>query len=162
MSTQTLSPAPVIELDRPPLRRLGVVPVAEMFETLVIRPAPAFPRTPLRLVELPARPAARPIERAEPNPLKLTRRGRLALVVVAFLCMAFGFLIAPSFSFGSVTPTPAPSGYSVVVQPGDTLWAIATRAEPKADPRVTVQKIIDLNKLSSTELRAGQTLSLPS
>ena len=128
----------------------------------MIQPAPAFPRSPLRLVELPVRQAPRPIEQAEPNPLKLTRRGRLAILVAAFSFVALGFSIAPSFSLGSVTPAPTASGYSVVVQPGDTLWAIASKAAPKADPRVTVQKIIDLNKLSSTELRAGQSLSLPS
>jgi hypothetical protein len=161
MSTQTLSSAPVIEFDRRVARPLTAVPSPARFQTLVIRPAPAFPRTPLRLVELPAR-ELRPVESAEPSPLKLSRRGRLALVVAAFFFVALGFSIAPSFSLGSVTPTPRPSGYSVVVQPGDTLGAIATQAAPKADPRVTVQKIIDLNKLPSTDLRAGQSLSLPS
>lgn len=159
MSTQTLSSAPVIEFDPRAARRLGAVSAPAMFETLVIQPAPAFPRTPLRLVGLAA---PRPVVDLEPSSLRLTRRGRLALAAAALLCMAFGFSIAPAFSVGSVTPTPVPSGHSVVVQPGDTLWGIATEAAPKADPRVTVQRIIDLNKLSSTQLQAGQSLSLPS
>lgn len=169
MSLQTLSSAPVVEFDRRAVRRLTAVPAPEMFETLLIHPAPAFPRTALRLVEIPKPRAAREFEQAEPNPLKLTRRGRLALVAAAFLCVVFGFSIGPSFSIGSATPTPLPSGHGVVVQPGqivvqpgETLWGIASRVAPNTDPRVTVQRIIDLNDLPGPDLQAGQALSLPS
>jgi LysM repeat protein len=52
--------------------------------------------------------------------------------------------------------------HTMVVQPGDTLWAIARSVAPKADPRVTVQRIINLNKLPNAELAAGELLALPS
>jgi LysM repeat protein len=48
------------------------------------------------------------------------------------------------------------------VQPGDTLWAIATRVAPKGDPRVTVQQIVDRNGLAGASIEAGQVLVLPS
>jgi LysM repeat protein len=49
-----------------------------------------------------------------------------------------------------------------VVQPGDTLWVIARRAVPDADPRITVQRIVDLNGLTGTAVVPGQQLALPS
>jgi LysM repeat protein len=48
------------------------------------------------------------------------------------------------------------------VQPGQTLWGIATQAAPHADPRATVQRIIDLNHLAGTNLQVGESLTLPS
>ena len=36
----------------------------------------------------------------------------------------------------------------VVVQPGQNLWALATRAEPGADPRLVIQQIVSANALS--------------
>jgi LysM repeat protein len=50
----------------------------------------------------------------------------------------------------------------ITVQPGDTLWSIATRVAPNADPRVTVQRIVDLNGMSGTAIASGEQLKLPS
>ncbi len=49
----------------------------------------------------------------------------------------------------------------LVVQPGQTLWSIARRAEPAADPRGVVQQIIEVNALGSAAIRAGQLLWVP-
>jgi LysM repeat protein len=49
----------------------------------------------------------------------------------------------------------------VVVRPGQTLWSIATKADPSADPRVVIQQIIDDNALSGTTVSAGQVLWVP-
>ena len=62
-------------------------------------------------------------------------------------------------SFGS---TPVLQGIDMVVQPGDTLWAIARNVAPNTDPRITVDRIITLNKLPNAELAAGELLALPS
>jgi LysM repeat protein len=49
----------------------------------------------------------------------------------------------------------------IVVQPGQTLWRIATRADPQADPRLVVQRIIAVNALRNGGIQAGQSLLVP-
>jgi hypothetical protein len=49
----------------------------------------------------------------------------------------------------------------VVVRPGDTMWGIAVRADPDADPRAVIQQIIDDNGLKGTAILAGQVLWVP-
>jgi nucleoid-associated protein YgaU len=46
------------------------------------------------------------------------------------------------------------------VQPGDTLWAIATRSYG-GDPREGVWKLRERNHLAGTTIAPGQVLSLP-
>jgi LysM repeat protein len=53
---------------------------------------------------------------------------------------------------------PAPS---VVVQPHDTLWSIATRATPERDPYAAIAEIRQLNNLQGYVVHPGQTLELP-
>jgi LysM domain len=169
MSPQQALTSPVrihtISFDRPAVRGTSALAEPAMFKTLVINPAPPFSRaTPLRLVDggqsgAMGAAAAKTLTQGQ---IRLTRRGRLALLFVAVLCMVFGFSIGNTVSFAAGVAAPPTSTHSVVVQPGQTLWAIATQAAPHADPRATVQQIIVLNSLSSTQLQPGQTLALPS
>jgi len=168
----------------PPAPRLRAVPntdlpeasppATELLPPLVISPAPAFERAaPLRLVEPDAlvrlggtRSGAgthtpEHIRRA-PGHVRLTRRGRLALLGAAVLCMLLGFSLGDTLSFTAGSISPAAASHTVVVQPGQTLWGIATQVAPHADPRATIQQIIDLNHLPSTGLQAGETLAVPS
>ena len=147
-------------------------------DTAVFQPLPMtqvgpFPRPRLRLIGLAPDQAGRRGERpavpARRAPLRLTRRGRvvavLGLVVAASLVSALVFVLALGPASGrSAAPAPAAgaAGSSVTVQPGDTLWAIASRVAPKADPRVVVQRIIDRNGLAGASIQAGQVLVLPS
>jgi LysM repeat protein len=50
---------------------------------------------------------------------------------------------------------------AVVVQPGQTLWSIALRAEPAADPRVIVSQIMEFNALSNDVVAPGERLWVP-
>ncbi len=50
----------------------------------------------------------------------------------------------------------------VVVEPGDTLWEIATRADPTGDPREMLVRIREANGSSLSQLVAGQRVRLPS
>ena len=181
VARRTAAPADFVRelapFEPPRLGRLTVLPRPDAFDTLVISPASRFDRTvlldhtvPLSLVELPeaqssASRRARP-ETLMPDHIRLTRRGRLALICVAALCMLFGFSIGNVVSFGSSAPsyptTPSVGAPTVVVQPGQTLWGIATQVAPHADPRATVQRIIDLNHLAGTNLQVGESLTLPS
>ena len=100
---------------------------------------------------------------------RLTRRGR---IVVAVLIMAGAVLVAAlawlagtarAEAAGSGSPSSAVyhSLHSVVVQPGESLWTIATQADPAGDPRSVMQEIIDINALSGTSVQPGQRLWLP-
>lgn len=143
------------------------VPDRGHFERLPITPAPAFESgQALHLVSVPARPLrSGPASERVMSPVRLTQRGRivvfLLLALLALLATTLGFV----FNSGS-----APAGGSgaaagssvVVVQPGDTLWSIAARANPNADPRVLVQRIIDVNALPGADVQPGQELSMPS
>jgi LysM repeat protein len=51
--------------------------------------------------------------------------------------------------------------HEIVVRPGQTLWSIASSAEPAADPRVVIQEIMTANALTSTDIAAGQLLWVP-
>ena len=118
-----------------------------------------------RVGEVRTVPASRAKVAARRRP-RLTRRGRLVLLLGFVLVLtAAAFLsgrvssAAATGSSGSVTPASYPT---VVVQPGDTLWSIALHAAPRTDPRVTVQRIIDINALHGADVQPGQQLSLPS
>ncbi|MQY08378.1 LysM peptidoglycan-binding domain-containing protein [Actinomadura macrotermitis] len=120
----------------------------------------------------PARPAAaRPAPPArEPAGLRLTRRGRVVLisfaagVLLLILWLAAGHWAQARSGGARPVNDQAPGGpkvYSVVVEPGETLWEIAVRADPHADPRVTVRRITDLNGLSGSIIQPGQRLRVP-
>jgi LysM repeat protein len=55
----------------------------------------------------------------------------------------------------------APVTSRVVVQPGDTLWSIASARYPSDDVRVRVDDIERANGLRSPVIEVGQTLQLP-
>ncbi len=94
--------------------------------------------------------------------MRLTRRGRLvvllgALVVVAFLVVGLGPSVVASSERGDVPATTV-----VTVQGGQTLWQIAAEANPSGDPRETVEDIMRMNSLSSAgELQMGRELAVP-
>jgi len=49
-----------------------------------------------------------------------------------------------------------------VVQPGDTLWWIAARVAPGADPRPVIDELARTNGLQAGSLVPGQVIQLPS
>ena len=49
----------------------------------------------------------------------------------------------------------------MVVQPGDTLWSIASERYPSDDVRARVQDIEQANGLHGPTIEVGQTLKLP-
>jgi hypothetical protein len=99
--------------------------------------------------------------------VRLTRRGRLVLVVLAVLILLAGLWMTAGHGAAAGTAKrhgASPSGRAVeVVTVGarDTLWDIAARNRPAVDPRITVQRIIDLNALPDAIIQPGQRLALP-
>jgi LysM repeat protein len=83
---------------------------------------------------------------------------------VAAVAITIWFAVAGQAEASSHVGPRVPASESVwrvVVRPGDTLWAIATKAAPSADPRATIGEILDLNSLTSTAVRVGQVLLVP-
>lgn len=54
---------------------------------------------------------------------------------------------------------PVPGGYAYVVRPGDTLWSIASRLEPRGDPRGLVDRLA--SQVPGGRLLAGSVLVVP-
>ncbi|WP_322409398.1 LysM peptidoglycan-binding domain-containing protein [Microbacterium invictum] len=97
--------------------------------------------------------------------LRLTTRGRRVLASLAAL-PAVVALSAAMISGGSALATradggPAASFDTVTVQSGDSLWAIAERVAPSADPRDVVAAFSRLNGLDAGVVAAGQELAIP-
>jgi len=119
-----------------------------------------------RLTAVRPVPQARPFLPGDaPQSLRLTRRGRIVLAVLAAVAASLFALAAVRGmpAAGSTAPAGAP-GHSmtrIVVQPGQTLWSIAMRADPHADPRLVVQRIIAANALPGGSVHAGQHLVVP-
>ena len=93
-------------------------------------------------------------------PLRLTRRGRAVVLgfFIVLASIASAILLATASRAEQSPSGPAPS---VVVQPDDTLWSIATRTAPRRDPYAAVAEIRKINHLDGYVVHPGQTLELP-
>ena len=109
-----------------------------------VRPAPARPR---------------PLERTSAGvmPVRLTRRGYVVAGVLA-LALIVGLVWLAHASAGTAAPPAANPPAVVTVDPGDTLWSIASRVAPQRDPRAVVAELERVNHLSSPILQPGQRL----
>ena len=94
--------------------------------------------------------------------LRLTRRGRLVVFVAALLVTLSAMLLAvvPSVIATVTAGDPVPVS-EVTVQPGDTLWDIASTANPGGNVGTTADDISQLNALTDGQLRVGQKLAVP-
>ena len=97
----------------------------------------------------------------ESTVLRLTRRGRVAvllaaLLTLAVLVVALGPSTIATGEAGDAVPT-----QTVTVQPGDTLWKLATKANPNGDIRQTVDDIMRLNSLPTAHLPMGSEVAVP-
>lgn len=116
----------------------------------------AAPSTPPRV----RRAAPRPATPARPAPIRLTRRGRVVVVLfLSAVLLVAGWFVSRAVADAATTHRPASP--SVVARPGDTLWSIAVRTRPDTDPRVTVERLIDANGLGTPVIQPGQRLILP-
>jgi hypothetical protein len=93
--------------------------------------------------------------------LRVTRRGRLVLVLLAVALLFVGVSIGRAGSQAATVRETGPALEQVTVQPGETLWGVAQRIAPDNDPREVVSQIRRLNNLHGSTLQAGQQLLLP-
>jgi LysM repeat protein len=102
------------------------------------------------------RPAATPR-----GSVRLTRRGRLVVFLVAFVAVLAVGIALGTQSFAGETPGTPESTRVVMVGSGETLWVIAADAAGDGDVRAMVDRIEDLNALDSAMVQAGQRLRVP-
>ena len=94
--------------------------------------------------------------------LRLTRRGRLTMFLSTLLMLGVLGVILGSTTVATDEPgSPVPAAM-VVVEPGQTLWDLAAKANPNGDIRTTVDDIMRLNSIESAGgLQAGDTIAVP-
>lgn len=122
--------------------------------------------------ESPEHPESRPVD--DPNGLSLTRRGRLVIVALFAVAIAFGMtmlpaprsdggqlLAAPESGAAAASALAGGPGVEYTVRQGDTLWAIASVLVPGGDPRAMVHRLREVNGLGGSQLAVGQVLFLP-
>ena len=92
--------------------------------------------------------------------LRLTRRGRALLVAGALLLgAALGFFGGRVDAVAAPEP---PETVGVVIERGDTLWGLASRAAvPGEDLRDVVREIQALNDMTSADLVVGEVVEIP-
>jgi len=107
--------------------------------------------------------------RASRTPVRLTRRGRIVVgTLIALAAAAAASLIwlavagqAQAASHAGPQVPLRDSVQRVVVARGDSLWSIAVKVDPQADPRAIIPEIVQLNSLRGTGIQAGQILWVP-
>jgi len=105
--------------------------------------------------DAPVGPLARPS-------VRLTRRGRLALLLVLVGLLLAAFTLGRVGDSQASTERSAPAPYaSTTVHPGETLWTVAKRVAPGHDPRALISQIRRLNHLHTAAVQVGQQLLLP-
>ena len=88
------------------------------------------------------------------------RRRRLAALGAAVALV--GILSGPvANAVGVGGPAEVDRSRTYVVRPGDTLWSIAARSSPSADPRLVVHAIASVNDVDPGALVPGQQLTIP-
>jgi hypothetical protein len=92
------------------------------------------------------------------------RRRRLVVLVLVVVAAAVAFSLtkavvtAGSSRIIDESPASPITDAVYVVQPGDTLWSIAQRLAPDADPRPLVEELRDLN--GGSKLEVGTRLAV--
>ena len=151
-----------------PVEAIGLEPAArDVAPELRVAPAPV---PPVALVPAQRRPAVAPaaaaVSRHAVRParaaVRLTRRGRavitltvVGIAVAALVTLGGGWAMA---SLGGGTAEPV---RTVQVQPGDTLYDIASDVAAPGHVREMVYEIKSLNHLPSSTISEGQKLAVP-
>lgn len=94
--------------------------------------------------------------------VRLTRRGRLVLLVLALLAvLAVGVAVASASAAGNSAGST--DVHVVTVQPGDTLWDLASDAASASGVQTgeMVQRLEELNAVDDGVVYPGQQIRVP-
>jgi hypothetical protein len=92
-------------------------------------------------------------------PLRITRRGRLALTAAVSLPVLAASILLASPGAQAGSEAGEPEVYTVLA--GESLWDIAEAIAPNEDPRAVIDQIRSANGLSGAEVFPGDRLNLP-
>lgn len=130
-----------------------VVPIRQR---VVLCPAPPVV-APCPMPARSAPPSARPGVDAGRRPARPARVLRVAGAVVVTLAV-----VGVLSWLGQVAGAGVPAETAVVrVGAGETVWDVAMRVAPESDPRVVVQRIRELNGMTTSAVQPGQWLQVP-
>lgn len=97
--------------------------------------------------------------------LRLTPRGRglarLAVVSSLSILLLAGFSLFSGATAGSTDSVSTTPYLKITVKPGETLWSIASNLSGSGDRRDLVDELIEVNRLKSPEVVAGQKIYIP-
>jgi len=100
-----------------------------------------------------------------PPPVRLTRRGRIAVTGLSALVIGAASVALATAAQAAHTGAGAAGlgrhASRVMVRPGQSLWALAEAYDPNADPRVIIADITQLNSMTSDQLQPGEVLWVP-
>ena len=109
----------------------------------------------------PTRTSAARVAPAPRSSVRLTRRGRAVVVVAALVLVLLAGFFLGSVAVGTDEAGQAPATEIVMVEPGQSLWSIASELTTEGDVRSTMREIERLNALDTVALSAGQKLRVP-
>lgn len=95
--------------------------------------------------------------------LRITRRGKVVLAVLLSLPSA-ALIGTMALSSMPAVASSSDSSYEfdyVTVSAGESLWDVAERIAPQADPRDVIADIERLNGLEASGVQAGASLAIP-
>ncbi len=142
------TPVPSVGLDDPAVRVLRTAPA----------PTAPAPRSVRDVVAAPA-PCR---EAVGARPVRLTRRGRLTLTLTFLgLVLAATVAVGGSWATASLGSGEPVQVRTVEVQPGDTLYGIASSIAEPGEVREMVYRIQELNSLPTATIAEGQELAVP-
>ena len=104
----------------------------------------------------------RPIRPAGATPhYRLTRRGRLVVLALSVLVALAAMVVIAGGSVATSTEGADVPTETVLVSPGDTLWALASDAAGDGDVRDMMTRIERLNGLEGGQVAAGEKIFVP-
>ena len=97
------------------------------------------------------------------TPVRLTRRGRMAVTGLSALVIAALSVGLATAAQATRAGSSSPGRYvtKVMVLPGQTLWSIAEAHDPGADARLVIEQIEQLNSMAGDEIQPGEILWVP-
>jgi LysM repeat protein len=86
----------------------------------------------------------------------------IAVLVLTSMAAITALVLGPLATPAAATSTTTrPALATIVVHPGETLWSIANRVAPNADPRETITALREVNNLPSADVYPGEQLVVP-
>jgi LysM repeat protein len=94
--------------------------------------------------------------------MTVVRRKKLTLMPAITLAALSLMVALPTLSSMHLYAASAQRFTTVTVQPGDTLWSIASaHMSGSGDVQTTIDRISETNHLSASDLQPGQRLRIP-